>query len=726
MKREISILLLLFICLIGYSQTDSNLKGQELKIATGVSAGIQSGIGMLFGAGKIEGSITKVIVTDATSKEIRVKISFTGYNGNWLKGSILTQNKTAMNSISYSPIQLSTGEGVKEVEMTFTKTKQDTIAESSFLKLMVCKRDEDITGLVQIYKLQKAWESSGFANHASDYKNEKIIIPIDPQPVGAAAQLSDAAPTTLPPPSGSTMVQFNKSMYMNRVPPVTTKILKTSEQGTSTDIRKDRPMPGVNDQQQSRETTKSGDKATINPKSSEIGYRTFPKPQTQVSSQNPPSNPPPVSREPEGPKYERTPIFDEIKSEEEAGFMEGQEYKISNISFDVYPDLNENSGYYYYTPASYSLLWDKDDSFQFRILYGSASGDAENGNVNLKLTVSPSIYSSEKEMMRELVENYTQRNNLYFSKLWPLPLEGQSTVEISTLQDYVENPGYETDITDLSDPIKIAYKVLDQQVDLMVVSLKERGNGGNIVIDPKGETFPPISIPVTIDFDDERTLGRIVLHRSSWRNEAIKNDKPFPIRLEYIHALFLKKEENGVIKPFIYSWSLGGQKVPVLANVRFNDAIIPKMVDNEALCKWMWVEYSVPACDQCMTDVMNNLTSGTVSSKQQKIEIVSYKILEATKAYVLEVTVRSILADPKSNSVIELPPVKIKTDGESYFAGPIYIPQGKNLEYEYKIKMVTDEEILNSDWIRSSEPVLYLIKENVKAALGKFPEKTDD
>ena len=68
---------------------------------------------------------------------------------------------------------------------------------------------------------------------------------------------------------------------------------------------------------------------------------------------------------------------------------------------------------------------------------------------------------------------------------------------------------------------------------------------------------------------------------------------------------------------------------------------------------------------------------------------------------------------------MEITPLKIKTDDETFSIGPLFIPEEQKLEYEYRIKMVTDDEILTSEWIYSNEPSLYLTKSLVEKALGK-------
>ncbi|MGC9355834.1 MAG: hypothetical protein ACP5D9_18450, partial [Mariniphaga sp.] len=161
------------------------------------------------------------------------------------------------------------------------------------------------------------------------------------------------------------------------------------------------------------------------------------------------------------------------------------------------------------------------------------------------------------------------------------------------------------------------------------------------------------------------------------------------------------------------------EEVPVLAKVNFNSSGIPKIVDIKA--HKIWIEYSVPECILCKNKIINELIGGTVSSREQKIEVVSL-VLERLNAYLIEVTVRSKYADTKGESIVELPAIKVKEDMESYFSQPLFVPDGQNLEYEYKIKIVTDDEILQSDWWYSNEPSLYLNKSLVEKVLGKLPD----
>jgi hypothetical protein len=163
---------------------------------------------------------------------------------------------------------------------------------------------------------------------------------------------------------------------------------------------------------------------------------------------------------------------------------------------------------------------------------------------------------------------------------------------------------------------------------------------------------------------------------------------------------------------------LQNKVIPVLAEASINASVVPRLVDTKA--ERIWIDYAVPGCNDCSDKVLNELLGGTTRAREQRVEVVSY-VKERTGALVIEVQLRSALADTKGQQIIELPPLKINEDGESYYLGPLFVPQDKKTEYEYRIKLVTDEDVFQSDWIYSTEPSLYLNKKLVEEALGEFP-----
>ena len=687
MKRITAILIIMLTSLACFSQSD--LKGKELTKATDVTAALESGIGLLFGAGKMEGEIEKVEVTDENHKEVKLKITFSGFEGNWLKANLLAPDKRTLEAISSSAAAFPVGSN--EIELTLAKDREsDTDVESTYLKLLVTKQEKDFTGLVDYYLLQKKWRSSGLSNEAPVYSfiNESLVININPVPIGVAAQLNEyqiiellplenrfpvtpekpqPRPTNtidllplenrfsvtpqdklqpkrtntiklhpdtccvfytmsfshspgdhLPIPSNiidldpDTCCLFYETDSIKRTPMITTgqMVPHVKPYGTETPLPTTPANPNIDrknlrinrraipDEAPTVSTPEiqriDRDRLTDRP-----GITTTPFRPTQEQ----------ISKGAKGPGNMAITLWDEIRSDPEVNFDSSQGYKITDIHLEIFPDENENSGYFYYLPASYGLQWDRESSYQLKMLYGSATDGAGETMVNMFLTITPSVSSAERNLVEALVQDYAKRNGKPFEKLHPLPLKEAPKADISNvlMQYGVAEDKIFTTATNLFDPIQISWSIPSGNAEDLMAALKEIDIKGSLSLNPYG-TLTPLRIRINISLKDDRTLGRIILRENVWRNQLLKNEMPFPIRLKYIHALFLNQEDSGKTTPYIYSWDLGNQDVPVLASVNFNAESIPLMVDRGA--QRIWVEYSVPDCPECMDKIFDELISG--------------------------------------------------------------------------------------------------------------------
>lgn len=710
MKQLKSIFSVLVLILVLINQINAqDLVGKELVKSDDVSSLLESGMGLLFGAGNLEGDIKKVEVTADAYNKLSVKVSFEGFENAWLKGSITNAEKAKINDIESVPVQLTTGSTEMDVSFSLNENPQTEDIHSVLLKLMVCKKERDATGKVFAFHLDKEWKTSGLSNEevTYDFISEGEVIDINPVPIGSSASIKDNQPNLMPMPVKSSRVVVNDALYKSKIErkPMAVKSMVVQQPAGKSTSKTTNPQLKMADRNMSSKSMK----ADTPPKSTIPMYQYTVIQPLQLSEEE-------VDKGALGPGNTAISLWDEIRSDVNFDFGETS---ITNISTDIFPDMNEQSGYYYYFPASYNLKWDKDEFYKLKILYGSASEGAS-GQVNMFVQLTPGIGTQEKRMVEELVKDYAKNNNLKFEKLLPVPLSDVPQVDLSGQLSSLYNISADkvsTTVSGIFDPVDVAWPMDSKNADDLMVALKEVDLNGSLRLAPQGE-MPEINIPIHISLDDEQVLGRIDLKKNSWRNTDWKNEMPFPVKLKYIHALFLNKEEKGATVPFIYSWGLGDKEVPVLATVKFNSNKIPKVVDNKA--HRIWVEYAVPPCMACKDKVINELTGGTTNAREQKIEVVSY-VKERTNAYVIEVKVRSKFADTKGENIIEMPALKLQEDGESYFIGPLFVPEEKTLEYEYRIKLVTDEEIFQSDWIYSSESSLYLNKKLVEDALGKFP-----
>ena len=691
-----------------------DMAGKELVKNNDVTSLVESGIGLLFGASDIEGSVQKVVVVTDAPNKLSVKVSLTGFTSNWLKGCLLDVNKTRIDDIESASIQIT--EGLTEIEMLFKlkETPQNQVNRSLFLKLLVTKKEADPTGMVFAYNLDKEWKASGLSvDEVPTYAfiQEGAVVDIQPVPVGSAAQLKDAQPNLMPLPGRISKVKINEAIYKDKIERRPMMLRPVMLQQSGATPQKQTPTkqlrPDVTLQTRTVKTDKTSDEKTSFTPVAQLNPALM-KPLQLTKEQ--------VDKGAKGPGNSAISLWDEIRSDVNFDFGENG---ITNISTDVFPDQNEQSGYYYFFPASYNLKWDRDESYQLRILYGSAS-DNQSAQVNMFVQLTPAVGTKEKSMVETLVKEYASKNKLPFEKLLAVPLAGVPQVDLSAhLSSLYQVPSDKvvTSVSGLFDPVEVAWPMDSRKADDFMVGLKEVDLNGGLILQPQGE-MPEVNVPVRISLDDEKVLGRIELNPASWRSQKWKNEMPFPVRLKYIHALFLNKDEQGATVPFIYSWDLKSTEIPVLAEANLNTSTVPRLVDTKA--ERIWIDYAVPECNDCSDKVLNELMGGTTRAREQRIEVVSY-VKERTGALVIEVQLRSALADTKGQQIIELPPLKINEDGESYYLGPLFVPQDKKPEYEYRIKLVTDEDVLQSDWIYSTELSLYLNKKLVEEALGTFP-----
>ncbi|MGC9354464.1 MAG: hypothetical protein ACP5D9_11535, partial [Mariniphaga sp.] len=147
------VLLLCMLFLSGIQNYAQNLIGKELVQTDDLNSLVESGIGLLFGAKDIEGDINKVIVTDENFNVITIQIEYEGFTDNWLKGSIIGTNKSVIEEIESEPVPFISNSKDIEMHLELKSDIENDAIESAFLKLIVCKNENDVTGRVFVYQL---------------------------------------------------------------------------------------------------------------------------------------------------------------------------------------------------------------------------------------------------------------------------------------------------------------------------------------------------------------------------------------------------------------------------------------------------------------------------------------------------------------------------------------------------------------------------------------------
>ncbi|MGC9356163.1 MAG: hypothetical protein ACP5D9_20115, partial [Mariniphaga sp.] len=377
-----------------------------------------------------------------------------------------------------------------------------------------------------------------------DYIQADKEITLTPVAVGSASKLKDGGTLILPPPEKVATVKINKDIYQSKIERKPMKIPVQVLHNTQPANQKRTifsPKIKTGKQQYRKTEAPKEDPRPLNVAKINLAPLQLSKEQIEKGA--------------EGPGNVAISLWDEINTDINFDFGED---KISNISTDIFPDKNENSGYYYYYPTSYNLVWTPDESYHFKILYGSGSAG---GRVIMFAKLSPSIGTREKQMVEELMKDYTKNNNLKFEKLLPIPLAEEPQIDLSGhLSNLygISSDSVSISITNIFNPVDVAWPMNTKNADDLMVGLKEVDLNGNIKLVPQGE-MPSLNIPVKISLDDKNILGRIEFQNNTWRNQFWKNEMPFPVKLKYLHALFINKNEQGETRPFIYSWNLGNE-----------------------------------------------------------------------------------------------------------------------------------------------------------------------
>ncbi|MBK6936757.1 MAG: hypothetical protein IPH18_07600 [Chitinophagaceae bacterium] len=396
---------------------------------------------------------------------------------------------------------------------------------------------------------------------------------------------------------------------------------------------------------------------------------------------------------------------------------------ISNININVFADKNINSGIYYILPADFHLKWETkaepEKGYDFRILYGTQTNAGEETNsdapVRMSATLTSGISSRERGFVKELLKSV--RPDFVDLRFLPLRENPQFTFQ-STLGSQFNIPEGKIKVesyTDLNSDIKVAWQTDVITKDFIQTSLTSReGISASVILKPSDESILDQQVPATINLADIRTLGKMNLNPANWRSQKWRNLTPYPLRLKYIHIL--KKEING-IKPIIYSWALNDAIIPSQAQVDFESNRIPAWIDTDPSVV-MWLEYSVEDCNPCDQKVLDAVTGGVAGTKNQQVKFtIPPAVFDTLRASYFLISLRSRQGDPKGAELKEFEAIKISKEGTgNNSVGPLFIPTGGALEFEFKITVASaDGDFYPArDWVAGTEKEILLGKTKLK------------
>jgi len=699
LSHPISILLILIGIIIqtgappGLAQNYSGLLDKELSPVVDLESIGISVLSTILSGDNLTGDVEKVVVTADAETLLTVQVHYTGFEEAYLRAKVLGSDNKEQAEISEASQSL---DGATS-PVTLHFSPNDRLAEgdsleSSKLHLLFSTPESRQSGRPFVFNLPKRW--------LRPMSPENLVVEITPEPIGVAANLDRSDPRVVI-PTRKQNFQINKVIDAVRLSPM---LRADTARAISTLGPSARPV--LIDRSRTADHIQPSTTTPV----VMMPARTFRMVELGIKRDD-------SARGIEGPSNNPISLWGGLRSD--VDFEYDAAYKITSIRMDIYPDKNENTGIYYYLPLAYYIKWGEDDGYSISMTFGQAGSGSD--SVIISATITPKVSSKDFELIKSMLEAFTGRTGKRFTELRPVYLDADLEVSLPASLNAV----YDIQDVDVSvsssifEPIQLTFKAELTTKDEMLVALENNvGIHGILELTPAGD-MPPQRIPVALLLADERTLGRFKLQPTSWRASQWQNKTPYPVKLRRLHTLLIERQQN---IPIIYSWDLGDAQIPPGARATFAATRVPTWLDNYSGTKQIWLDYVVEDCWPCRQNVVYAISRG-ISASTAYITFESLGILERTGGLVLEVRVRSIQVDPEGQEVRELPPISIRADETSETVGPLHLRTGESAQYEYFLKLITDDEIyLSVDWVASSDDHVYLNKALIEQALGHFPD----
>jgi len=673
------------------AQNFSGLQGKELNKIDDTSFALLS-----LGAKKLSGKIETVTVTYDSEKTLKLNVSHLNLDDNYISFKIVDAQKKRIAQIpNIKETQIGKDKLIQVEFLLDEDLEEGTTIESTYLQIDIKKSKSNFLPTSILYSLDKTWKT--------EINPENLIIPIKLQPIGSAKELRADNRIFVPPNKRPT---FNHNY-------TTAQTLQYAGTITNGATRRNETVPTVRRTATRRNEVVPAVRGTATRRNEVV-------PAVRGRDIN-------KTIETLGPDNDPISLWDNNLATD-IDFKSPHE--ITNIRMDIYPDKNLNSGVFYYLPNAYHLEWIANDGYQFDFIYGTAKASEISGDVRMSGVLTPNISKKESALIKSLLQSYVNKKKSIYPNnnidLKIIPLKSTPTISLSAgLQSQYEISEDDINVTissTINYPINVSW-ISDNRTKEFIQTVLAEGDGiyGGMTVVPDSETIPTQYIPVSITLADKRTIGKFILQPNNWRTKNWVNQTAFPLKLKYIHALVIGKI-NGVEMPMIYSWDLNNTEVPSKSKVKFNSALMPKWIESKT--ERIWIDYSIDECNSCVNRIIDELSGGTSGSKTKTINFKSFQVLETTKAAFLEIHIRSKQADPKAENVIKLPSIIIEKDLSAISAGPFYLPEGSELKYEYKLKLVMpDGKIHESDdWISSDEVDVYIGMHTLKETINNLPQ----
>jgi hypothetical protein len=723
--RHALFVLLVLLTTSGFPTTlraTGELSGKTLTPASNVQTGLQTALGTLI-AGSLKGEITEAEVSEDQDRKVALTVRYTGFEGAKIWVEAAGSDKKTQRSIRAGEPQVGTSPP-GDLEFTLSldpSTPEGTTIRTAYLRVCVSRADRATASYIRGFLLPKTWSVA--------LNPETMVLTVSAKPVGTTATLGASPTYQLPPkvitpairsmtltpalrvaggapPSGtpapsSTPAPARRAM----IRPITIASPSPASGGAARQpMIAARPMMVANPVIIAKASPAASQLPRFAAMTAVGSYR-FGVPNDP--SPNAPKGPGTLSVEPLG--QVRAEDIDLVPSH------------ILGVFPSFYPDQNASSGVYYFLPYSYSLRWDPDQGYDFRVIYSATGTTGQGGDVAMAARLDAGIGIKERQVASELMAAYASAHSLTFTELRAMPIDSIAVSLSDDLHRY-NIPSDKIAVTGLSDflgQIDVSW-VTDPvtKENLQQALIEDIGVSGRVTLYPAGHALGPIDVPIQIRLADFGTFGPFRWSRAErWRNAT-----PYPIKLKYVNALVLDPSS----RPVVYSWSLGGTAVPPHAQVQWDAALVPGWIDGQA--KRLWIEYAVDgSCQSCDEDVIRSITGGVSSVGPAQITFHTITPLADAGAYEIQTQVRSRYFDPSSRDP-QVRTIVLNSDGHDFTLGPVYTSDrdaegssGPLFEYFFELTMKDGTTYKATHWIACDDLRLTVGRHQLEEALGSLP-----
>ncbi len=377
----------------------------------------------------------------------------------------------------------------------------------------------------------------------------------------------------------------------------------------------------------------------------------------------------------------------------------------------IFRDKNPHAEVYYYAPSAYYLRWDAATGFDFNVLYGSSNSPDQEGKVNMRAGLSSGITNAEHQRLQRMLQAHLGIATA--PELRPLLPENP---EVS-----LQGDGFSLDKVGASapssiyDPIQMNWQTDVVNANDIITALSNNlGLNGKITYRQSEGSLSP---PAVVRLGEAENFGILEPDWANWRSRDWVNRLPYPLQFQFLHVMLLNSNASGQTIPCIYSWKIDGPEIPSGSKARFDPAAFPQWLENDNRVLKVWFEYSVQSCPICTQELLDDITTGTASSREKWVKVHSLGMLRQYNAKLIKVALRSRQVDPKGQNVREVTN-SIEQDNKDFNIGPFYAWMDKDVQYEVRLTLVTDERELDSGWILERDSELYLTKDLMRKAFG--------